>query len=134
MQRDAQIADFLKGDSFAVVGASTNRQKYGNKVLRMYQQHGYNVSPVNPNATVVEGLPAVASLKDLPNVPHAISIITPPEVTENVVAEAIDMGIPHIWMQPGAESADAIRACEQAQVNLIHSGPCILVVVGYSES
>ncbi|MEO2016046.1 MAG: CoA-binding protein [Fuerstiella sp.] len=133
MHLEAQIADFMHGDLFAVTGASTDRRKYGNKVLRCYQQHGHAVVPVNPNADTVEGLTAVASLNQVAPELHALSIVTPPSVTEQIVEEAISRGIQHIWLQPGAESFDAIEACRNANVNLIHSGPCILVVLGYSE-
>ncbi|MCA9051425.1 MAG: CoA-binding protein [Planctomycetaceae bacterium] len=130
---DAQISEFLAGDTFAVVGASTDRQKYGNKVLRCYLQNERNVVPVNPKADVVEGVPAVAHLRDIPEPPHGISIITPPSITADVVREAAALKIQHIWMQPGAESDEAIDLCHRAGINLIHSGPCLLVVLGYRE-
>lgn len=133
MHLEQQIADFLAGETFAVVGASANRHKYGNKVLRLYQQLGLSVTPVNPREAVIEGLPVVASLSEMSATPHAISIITPPEVTEQIVAEAIAIGLHHIWMQPGAENDTAIDACRQAKVKLIHSGPCILVALGYRQ-
>jgi len=63
-----------------------------------------------------------------------VSVITPPSVTEQIVEEAIKLGVQHIWLQPGAESPDAIEACRNAGINVIHSGPCILVVLGYSET
>ena len=133
MHLETQIADFLDGSIFAVVGASADRQKYGNKVLRAYQQRGYRVVPVNPNTDRIESLQAVASLSDLSEKPHAISIITPPLITDKIVKEALRLKIHHIWMQPGAESAASIEACRSAGVNLIHSGPCLLVVLGYKE-
>ncbi|MEZ6129306.1 MAG: CoA-binding protein [Planctomycetaceae bacterium] len=134
MHLETQIADFLSCRRFAVVGASTDRRKYGNKVFRCYLQNGRQAVPVNPNATVVEGVPTVASLSQMNPPPDAVSIITPPNVTERVVAEAIGEGIKHIWMQPGAENANAIAACRVAGVNLIHSGPCLLVVLGNRET
>lgn len=132
MDTDRDIEDFLAADSFAVVGASTSRAKYGNRVLRLLQKYGRDVTPINPNAPEVEGLRSYASLADLPSVPTAISIITPPEVTEVVVQEAIRLGIRLIWMQPGAESPDSVRHCRDAGVQLIHGGPCILVVMPLS--
>lgn len=90
-------------------------------------QLGLQVVPVNPNAETIEGLQAVASLADISPAPHGISIITPPHVTERIVPQAIALGIRHIWMQPGAESEDAIATCKAAGINLLHSGPCILV-------
>ncbi|MDG1893306.1 MAG: CoA-binding protein [Fuerstiella sp.] len=134
MYLENQIADFMNGELFAVAGASTDRRKYGNKVLRCYQQHGHTVVPVNPNADIVEGLPAAASLGEVVPTPHAVSVITPPSVTEQVVDDAIRLGVQHIWLQPGAESNAAIEACQSAGINLIHSGPCILVVLGYRET
>jgi uncharacterized protein len=139
VQLEHQIANFLNQPSdindklFAVVGASTDRNKYGNKVLRVFQQNNFNVVPVNPNATTVEGLAAIASISDLPKPPHAISIITPPRVTENVVEEAILLGVQHIWMQPGVDSQIAVSQCKDAGINLIYGGPCILVVLGFRD-
>ena len=133
MQLETQIADFMSGESFAVAGASSNREKYGNKVLRCYLQQGHVAIPVNPAATEVEGIPAVKSLSNIDPVPHGLSIITPSPVTEKVVAEAIELGIRHIWMQPGAESESAVAACEDAGVNLISGGPCLLVVLGFRD-
>jgi predicted CoA-binding protein len=134
MDVDSAIREFLAGQHFAVVGASTDRRKYGNKVLRCYLQNDRSVVPVNPHSTSVEGLPAVAALSDMDRVPDGISVITQPDVTESIVDEAIALGIRHIWMQPGAESGAAIQAAEDAGINVIHSGPCLLVVLGYSES
>lgn len=134
MRLEIQIADFMNGEQFAVAGASTDRKKYGNKVLRCYQQHHHAVIPVNPNASIVEGLSAAATLSEVLPTPHAVSVITPPSVTEQIVDEAIHLGMQHIWLQPGAESIAAIQACLDAGVNLIHGGPCILVVLGYRET
>ena len=83
MDMDETIVAFLESGPWAVVGASTNRDKYGNKVLRAYQQNDKTpLYAINPRGEEVEGVQAYASLGDLPEVPRAISIITPPEVTE----------------------------------------------------
>src|SRR5262249_24262540 len=103
------IADFLAGTTYAVVGASKDRWKYGNKVLRCYLQKGRKAIPVNPRADVVEGIAAVPDLASLPEPVHGASIITQPEVTERIVEEAAKAGITRLWMQPGAESERAIE-------------------------
>ena len=125
--------DFLAGETFAVVGASTDRAKYGNKVLRSYIQNNRKVFPVNPNANEVEGLKAYSDLASLPEKVDAVSIITPPPITEKVVKEALDLGIRHLWMQPGAESEAAIAAAQAAGANVIGGDACVLVVQGYRE-
>ena len=129
MNEDQRIESFLSGSPFAVVGASADPAKYGNKVLKMYQQHNIAAHPINPKGGQIEGLPAYPDLDSLPEPVHGISIITPPNVTEKVVEDAIRLGIKHIWMQPGAESASAVSNAEAAGINLIAHGACILVVL-----
>ena len=129
-----RIRDFLAEGPWAVVGASSVRAKYGNKVLRCYLQHEkLPVYPVNPRGGEIEGLRAYASLAALPEPALAASIITPPEVTESVVLEAARAGVKRLWMQPGAESPRAILSAEEHGLEVIAGGPCLLVVLGYRE-
>ena len=127
------IQDFLAQKRFAVVGASTDRTKYGNKVLRCYLQHGRDAVPVNPKDAIVEELAAFKSLAEIHPKPDAVSIITPPKVTEAVVDEAGRLGIRHLWMQPGAESDAAIARAKALGMNVIAGGPCLLVALGFRE-
>lgn len=128
-----KIMQFLAAPIFAVAGASSNRRKYGNKVLRCYLQNNRLAIPINPNEGEVEGLITYPSLLDLPEPVESVSIITPPAVTEKVVEDAIEAGAKHLWMQPGAESRAAIQRAESAGLNVIHGGACVLVVLGYHE-
>ena len=126
----ARIAAFLAAGPWAVVGASNERSKYGNKVLRCYLQAGKGpVHPVNPREREIEGLPAYPSLSALPERPRAVSIITPPKITEQVVEECATLGIRHLWMQPGAESPRAVERCAELGLALVAAGPCLLVVL-----
>lgn len=127
------IEAFLKSEAFGVVGASEDRSKYGNKVLRCYLQNKKTAIPVNPKVAMVEGIASVATVNDLPDNVKSISVITPPAVTEKVVEAAIARGISNIWMQPGAESDAAIASCKAAGINVIADHSCILVVLGYKE-
>jgi uncharacterized protein len=128
-----QIEAFLAGTPHAVVGASRDRDKYGNKVLRAYLQRQRAVYPVNPSADVVEGLAAFPDLASLPQTVHGLSIVTPPRVTEQVVTQAARLGIRHIWMQPGSENDRAVELAQQAGMNVIWGGPCILVAMRFHE-
>jgi predicted CoA-binding protein len=130
---DENIRKFLASGEFGVVGASADRHKYGNKVLRCYQMNGLKVIPVNPNERSIEGVATVASVSELPDTVESISIITPPHVTEKVVSDAVAKGIKNIWMQPGAESKAAVKNCLESGVNVIADGSCLLVVLGYRE-
>ncbi|ORJ62117.1 CoA-binding protein [Geothermobacter hydrogeniphilus] len=133
MTIEEKIRRFLDQPAFGVVGASTRPHKYGNKVLRCYLQNDRRVIPVNPVAETIEGQACVASVAQLPPEVKSISVITPPEVTRTVVEMAITRGIEHIWMQPGAEDPEAVRNAEQAGINVIANGSCLLVVLGYHE-
>lgn len=127
------ISRFLESEAFGVVGASADKSKYGNKVVRCYQMNKRLVVPVNPKADSIEGLKCVASVSGLPDNVKSISVITPPQVTEQVVEDAIARGIKNIWMQPGAESQVAVDRCIAAGVNVIADHSCLLVVLGYRE-
>jgi predicted CoA-binding protein len=133
MSEQEQIQSFLAGRRFAVVGASRDRDKYGNKVLRAYLQNGLDAVPVNPAGGEIEGLAAYADLTQVPGKVDGVSIITPPKVTEQVVAQAVSLGIKHIWMQPGAESPAAVDLAQKSGANVIAGGPCALVALRYHE-
>jgi predicted CoA-binding protein len=129
-----RIDAFLAEGPWAVAGASTNRDKYGNKVLRTYLQHDLRVYAVNPRADEIEGAPSVPDLASLPEPVHGLSIITPPSITEDLVEEAAAAGIRHLWMQPGAESRRAVARAEELGLSVIAGGPCLLVVLGFRET
>jgi len=126
IKREA-IDDFLAAGPYAVVGASRDRSKFGNRVLRHYAARGRDVVGVHPTETEVEGIPCYPDLASIPTTPRAVSIVTPPFTTTRIVREALALGIRHIWMQPGAESETAVREAEEAGANVIHGGPCVMV-------
>jgi len=133
MDVNERIRDFLAGRVFAVAGASRDRSKYGNKVLRCYLQHGRTAYALNPNETEIEGAACYRDVSWLPERVHGLSIVTPPSVTETLVEEAAAAGIRRVWMQPGAESARAIARARSLGIDVIANGPCVLVALGYRE-
>jgi len=118
---------FLGAKTFAVAGASTNREKYGNKIFRALLATGRSVYPITPSASIVEDQPAYPSIAELPQVPESLSIVTPPAITRLVVEQAIAAGVKNLWMQPGAQDALASQQARDAGINLIDDGSCILV-------
>jgi predicted CoA-binding protein len=127
------IREFLAQGPYAVVGVSTNRDKYGNKVLRAYLQNDLDVFPVHPKEAAIEGVPCVPTLAELPEPVRGLSMITPPPVTERLVEEAHAARIPMLWMQPGAESEAAVRRAEELGMKVIAGGPCLLVALHFRE-
>lgn len=123
------IQQFLSAETFAVAGASARTHKYGYKVFQALVASGRETYPLNPATKEIEGHTAYPGIADLPITPEALSIITPPEVTRQVIAEAIKAGVKHIWMQPGAEHEQASESARQAGINVIDDGSCILVLL-----
>jgi uncharacterized protein len=93
----------------AVIGASSNPRKFGNRAVRAFQRQGYTVVPINPNEPEVEGLKTYASVLDVPGPIDMATVYVPPEVGERVIDEIARKGIPEVWLNPGAES-DALLA------------------------
>jgi predicted CoA-binding protein len=98
---------FLSTPTFAVIGASTNTAKYGYKVLAWYTARSLPVIPINPTASSIttpdKTIDCVKSVKDLPDPKNtALSIITPPKVSLQVLKEAKQIGVSRVWFQPGA--------------------------------
>ena len=133
MSAAPEIKSFLAGKVFAVAGASSDRAKYGNKVLRSYQQAGRTVYGIHPRETRVEGAQTFARLADLPEKIDGLSIVTPPSVTEKLVEEAASLGIQRLWMQPGAESPAALARARELGLDVIAGGPCVLVALHFQE-
>lgn len=133
MELGRTIAAFLDTGPWAVVGASRSRLKYGNKVLRCYLQHNRTAYPVNPHETRIEDVRCYPDLRHLPEQVQAISVITPPGVTEQIVEDAPASGARFMWMQPGAESPEAVARAEALGLTVISGGPCVLVALGFRD-
>ncbi|KAG5179832.1 CoA-binding domain-containing protein [Tribonema minus] len=127
-----QVVAFLAHPRYAVVGASQDRTKYGNKCLRCYLQHDRAVTPVNPKAMAIEGVACVASLSQLPEPRSevAVSVVTPPHVTMRVMDDAAQAGIKYLWLQPGSESSAVLDRAKQLGLTVI-SRQCVLTVLGF---
>ncbi|SMP59341.1 Predicted CoA-binding protein [Neorhodopirellula lusitana] len=125
----SEIATFLAAKTYAVAGASARTHKYGYKVFKALLGSGRETYPLNPITEEIDGHKAYPRIAELPVVPESLSIITPPEVTRQVVADAIAAGVKSIWMQPGAEDAQASEAAREAGILVIDDGACVLVLL-----
>ncbi|HEY3374543.1 MAG TPA: CoA-binding protein [Candidatus Aquicultor sp.] len=115
-----------KGNVIAIVGASNDHGKYGYRVYNDLKNGGYKVYPVNPNEKHIQDDQAYPDVQSLPEKPDVVDIVTPPNVTEKVVKEAVEQGINIIWMQPGSESQAAIEYVENSPSDVVYD-TCIMV-------
>lgn len=115
------ISDILRDNqSFAVVGVSQDKQKYGHEVFEILVANDYQVYPINPKYGEVEGHRCYPSLDDLPEKPQVVVTVVPPAVTEKVVEDCARLGIRTVWMPPGSWSARAVQTCEVHGIQEVH--------------
>ena len=116
----------------AIIGASNDRAKFGNKAVRAFQQQGFTVYPVNPSETEVEGLKVYAKVTDVPVRPHMISVYVRPSVLLKVLPDIATRGCDELWLNPGTESLEVLEEAERLGLNTIQA--CSIVGIGVSPS
>jgi predicted CoA-binding protein len=112
----------------AVIGASSDPRKFGNRAVRAFRRQGYTVIPINPNESQVEGLTAYASVLDVPDAIDMATFYIPPEVGEKVMPEVARKQIPEVWLNPGSESAELIQLARSLKVEPIVA--CSILGIG----
>ena len=116
--------------SVAVIGASQDRRKYGNKAVRAYVQSDYTVFPINPREATIEGLKTYPSLKDLPGNVDFVSLYVPPAIGLKLLPDIAAKNPRELWLNPGSESDDLIEAA--ADLHLRPIVACSIVALGMS--
>jgi len=119
---------FMK--TIAILGASADRQKFGNKAVRAFRQQGYTVYPVNPKETEIEGLTCYRSISDVPVRPQMVSVYLPPPVLLKVLPDIAAKGCDELWLNPGTESDEVLAEVERLGLNGVQA--CSIVGVGVS--
>lgn len=114
--------------SIAIIGASANREKFGNKAVRAFQQRGWTVYPVNPKEATIEGLAVVRSVADLPAGVDEASVYLPPGAVPALLRELAGKGIRRVWLNPGTESDPALALAEELGLEAMVA--CSIVGVG----
>ncbi len=112
----------------AVVGASSDRSKFGNKALRAFKAEGHTVVPINPHETEVEGIAAYASVMDVPQPIDMATVYVQPDVALRLLDEFERKHIPEIWINPGAESDELLELAARRKLNVISA--CSIVGIG----
>ena len=114
----------------AIIGASADRAKYGNKAVRAFAQQGYEVYPVNPKESEIEGFPAFKSIGDVPVRPEMVSVYLPPGVLLKILPDIAARGCDELWLNPGTESDEVLAEAERLGLRVIQA--CSIVGVGVS--
>jgi len=119
------IDDFLAQKKFAVAGSFKDESKYAYKILKDLKLKGYEVYPVNPSLKEVDGSKCYKTVLDIPFVVDVVDLVTPPTVSEKIVEQCFEECIKRVWMQPGAESEEAIKYCRGNNIEVVYNA-CIM--------
>ncbi len=114
----------------AVIGASADRSKFGNKAVRAYAQRGFTVFPVNPRESVIEELAVFKSITEVPARPDIVSVYLPPPVLLKVLPDIAAHGCEELWLNPGTESAEVLAEADRLGLNVVQA--CSIVGLGLS--
>lgn len=116
--------------TIAIVGASADRNKYGNKAVRAYLQMEYDVFPVNPKEELIEGLKVYRSILEIPVSLNMVSIYLPPALGLKLLDDVAKKGCDELWLNPGSESDDLIDKATDLKLNVICA--CSIIAAGIS--
>ena len=120
------IKEFMAKKRFAVIGATDNAEKYGNRIFKNLTKRGYEVYPVNPNLKEIEGAKCYPTLAAVPVKVDVVDFVVPPNVTETILKECKELGLGNIWLQPGSESEAAIAFCHENKLKVVY-GTCVML-------
>jgi len=114
--------------TIAVIGASSDRGKFGNKAFRAFQAEGYKVIPINPNEASVEGVSTYPSVMEVPEPIDMATVYVPPEIGITLLEGFERKQIAEIWINPGAESEALIAEARRRKLNVIEA--CSIIGIG----
>ena len=116
--------------SVAVIGASSDRRKFGNKALRAFAQQGYRVFPINPHETSIEGHVAFRSVIDVPEPIDIATVYVQPHIGVQIMDELAARKIGEVWLNPGADGAAVVQRAKELGLTTIQA--CSIIAIGES--
>ena len=114
----------------AVIGASRNRMKFGNRALRAYERQGFTVFAINPNESEVEGHKTYASVLDVPGPIDMATVYVPPRHGVRIMEQLAQKGVPEVWLNPGADAPEVVARARELGLNTIQA--CSIMGIGES--
>ncbi len=115
-----------KNNLIALVGASNDPKKYGNKILLDLVSKGYNVAPINSKEDTIAGIKSYKNILDLKELPSIINFVVPPSIGLQITKELVKNNLDNYWYQPGAESEEISSFLKTNKKNFIDD-KCIMV-------
>lgn len=117
--------EMLDYKNWAVVGASSDEKRFGYKIFKKLEAHGYRIFLVSANYEQIEEYPVYKSIKDIKEKIDVVEFVVNPSIGHKILAECIELGIDKIWLQPGARSEALVNEAEKHNISVVQS--CVLV-------
>ncbi len=116
--------------SVAIIGASSDRSKFGNKAVRAFKAAGWRVFPIHPSETSVEGISVFPSVTDVPEAVEIATLYVAPPIGRKLLPDLVRKGVREVWVNPGA--GDAALLAEAGRLGMKHRSLCSIIEVGRS--
>ncbi len=120
------IEPFLTPGKIAIAGVSRNRKKFGYMIYEMLKKQGYQVFPVNPNATVIDDEPCFPDIGALPEGVKHLVVATPKAKSKEIISAAVDRGMEHFWIQRESQDPVAVALLKERRLNVV-TGECLFM-------
>lgn len=127
------IEKMLQLKTWAVVGATNNKEKFGYKIFKVMLEAGFEVYPINTGVEEILGQKCYPTLKDLPLKPDAVDIVVPPRVGEQILRECAELGISNVWLQPGADTQSVINIAKELGLTVVDHA-CVMAELRKKEA
>jgi uncharacterized protein len=114
----------------AIIGASSNRAKFGNKALRAFEKQGFRVVPINPHEREIEGHTTYASVLDFPDAIDMATVYVPGPIGVRVMDDLAKKGVPEVWLNPGADDDAVVSRAKQLGLKTVIA--CSIIGIGDS--
>jgi len=112
--------------TYALIGASSNEEKYGYKILENLLDAGFHVLPVNPKGGQILEQKVYKNINEITEGIDVVIFVVPPQVTKNIIEDVVSLGVAKVWLQPGSESDDVIDFCDKHNIDCYHNA-CIML-------
>ena len=126
MSKKESIENFLASKKIAIAGVSSNQKKFGYIIFKELREKGFDVCPINPKLDSLDGVKSYKSVSEIPPEYEKLFIVTPKEATDEIIIQAADKGIDHVWIQQMANTKDSSRIAKENNIELIEK-ECIFM-------
>ncbi len=110
---------FSKDYTYAIVGASSNQDKYGYKILEALKQVNFKAMPINPNESEILGIKVYESLNQIKKTIDVVDFVVPPKITLQVLEIVKQLGIKKVWFQPGSYDSKCESFCKKNKIQYL---------------